>query len=134
MTRLTRRSTAALERLRDHNPALAGEITAIIARRASPRPKRRGIPIIRHRAAAPCLTWRPVIDAVCRRHRLTLKDVLTTSRLPHLVACRYEIWWTIRQEFGSSLPDIGRRLGGFDHSTVHHGLRVFARSQVCVSA
>ncbi|KKC27458.1 hypothetical protein WP12_03325 [Sphingomonas sp. SRS2] len=36
---------------------------------------------------------------------------------------RWAIMWAARKSIGLSTPQIGRRLGGRDHTTVIHGLR-----------
>lgn len=72
--------------------------------------------------ARPCAVWRPVIDEICQRHNVSLKDVASGFRAPHIVACRHEIWRTLYRQFRSSYETIGQRLGGFDHTTVRHAV------------
>lgn len=79
----------------------------------------------RPRPYSPCLSWRPIINAICERHGFAPEDVMRHARLVEIVACRQEVWATIRDTFGTSYPEIGRRLGGFNHCTVILGIRKF---------
>lgn len=67
-------------------------------------------------------SWLKIIDEVCVRHRLHRKDVLAGWKSVEAVACRQEIWAELRTRTGASLQRIGRRTGGFHHTTVMHGL------------
>lgn len=67
--------------------------------------------------------WRPAIKSICRRHGVAWKEIIQSDRLPRVVDCRHHIWWTLRTKYGAALTQIGRRTGGFDHSSVLHGVR-----------
>lgn len=66
--------------------------------------------------------WRPVIAEVCRRRRVGWRNIISKSRLPNIVRCRFEIWWQIRTRFGASFLEIGKRTGGFHHTSVMYGV------------
>ena len=105
----------------------AAEIQALLERRRTrPRKKRVVLPIM-PRPYEPYINWRSTIDEVCARRGISIKALMTTSRLPADVEARWEIWWTIKTKFGSSDSKIGRRLGGFDHATVAHGIRAWQK-------
>lgn len=65
------------------------------------------------------------INRICRRHRVMFEDVCTTSRIPAVVPCRQEIWWTLRQA-GATYYDMGKRFG-FHHTTIMHGVEAWGR-------
>lgn len=69
--------------------------------------------------------WRPIIAEVSARHGMHPKDVMCGWKSDRAVAARYEIFWRLNQS-GVGLAEIGRRLGGYDHTTVRHGVRKWA--------
>lgn len=77
----------------------------------------------------PLPRWRPVIEEICRRHRVTWREFVRGYADRRYVACRHEVWWTIRERFGASYPDIGRRTGGFHHSTVLIAVRAYDQNE-----
>lgn len=77
------------------------------------------------RAVRPCATWRPIIAEVATRHRIHPRDMLCGWKGTKAVAARHELWWRLNQR-GVSLGEIGRRMGGFHHTTVMHGVGKWA--------
>lgn len=71
----------------------------------------------------PCARWMPVIADVCRRHRVSPKELFQGFKDESIVPCRHEVWWTLRNTFGSSYPQIGQRMGGYHHTSILHGVR-----------
>lgn len=71
--------------------------------------------------------WRPVIAEVAARHSIHPRDMLCGWKSRTAVAARQELWWLLNRQRGISLAEIGRRLGGFDHTTVSHGVRVWEK-------
>ncbi|HYF12975.1 MAG TPA: helix-turn-helix domain-containing protein [Candidatus Paceibacterota bacterium] len=74
------------------------------------------------------LTVRLIIDVVCRRYGLQKNNVIGSSRKKDLVRPRQVICYLSRRLVKTpsykkkvSYPEIGRRLGGRDHSTIMHG-------------
>lgn len=61
---------------------------------------------------------------VLEKHNVTWAQVLSSTRVQNVVDCRHEIMATLRED-GLSYPQIGKALGGRDHSTVMHGVRRF---------
>jgi hypothetical protein len=59
---------------------------------------------------------------VCRVFGTTREDIDSPSRGPRLVAARHVAMTLARRLSGHSLPEIGRRFGGRDHSTVRHAV------------
>jgi hypothetical protein len=71
----------------------------------------------------PKKTLKAITLEVARKHRMPVKDILSSRRSRPIVAARHEVFWRCWKETALSLPQIGRLLGGKDHTTVLHGLR-----------
>lgn len=72
----------------------------------------------------PCLAWRAAIRDIVSHHDVCRKDLEAGWRDARHVRCRHEIWWHLHKVMGVPLNQIGKRLGGFHHSTVLHGVRI----------
>lgn len=64
-----------------------------------------------------------IMFQACAKHGFGPRDVRSLRREAALVACRQEICWQIKKETSWSLPQIGRFLGGRDHTTILHSIR-----------
>jgi hypothetical protein len=53
---------------------------------------------------------------------LGVSDLRTRTRVRHICSARQIAMYVARAITGFSLPEIGRRMGGFDHSTIHHSV------------
>lgn len=62
-----------------------------------------------------------VIREVGKYFHLTLEDLLGHRRTKELVIPRQTAMYLLRHECNMSYPDIGRKMGGKDHSTIMHG-------------
>jgi chromosomal replication initiator protein len=69
-----------------------------------------------------------VVDAVVRYYNTTRKDLIGRQRTREIVAPRQVAMYLLREETDGSLVDIGRELGGRDHTTVLHGIEKIERS------
>lgn len=49
-------------------------------------------------------------------------EIMSRSRIMRIASARQAAFWVTKQTMGWSLPEIGRRFGGRDHTTIHHGL------------
>lgn len=68
-----------------------------------------------------------IIHEVALAHGLTIDQIKSPRRTGPLVSARMEAYYKIATERADiSFPEIGRRLGGRDHTTVLHGVRVYA--------
>lgn len=80
----------------------------------------------------PCRSMREILADIARIHQVHVRDILGSSRQRWVAWPRQEAMWVMSQqvmEDGSprySLPQIGGVLGR-DHSTVVHGLKVYAK-------
>jgi len=67
--------------------------------------------------------WKKIARVVASKHGLTFEDLMSRRRDRKSVAARFEAYYRIRNETTMSLPQIGMRFGGKDHTTVMHGIR-----------
>jgi chromosomal replication initiation ATPase DnaA len=65
---------------------------------------------------------RSIIRIVAQKHGITVQELLGQSRFAHIVHARQEAMHEMRL-MGMSYHQIGRFMGGRDHSTVWHGVR-----------
>jgi chromosomal replication initiator protein len=70
-----------------------------------------------------------ITEAVAQFYNLETKDLLGRQRSKDIVAARQMAMYLAREETNASLPQIGRALGGRDHTTVLHGYQKI-RAQV----
>ena len=63
-----------------------------------------------------------VLRAVCAEFDMAEKDLLGRNRKREIVRPRHVAMYLLREETESSLVEIGRTLGGRDHTTVLHGI------------
>lgn len=63
------------------------------------------------------------IEAIAKAHCFTLDDILGPRKFKPLVAVRRKCIVVLRQK-GYSTTEIGRIMGGRDHSTICHALKM----------
>ena len=61
---------------------------------------------------------------VCRHYGVPLRDILSAIRTRDVVRVRQVAMWLCRRTTLKSYPEIGRRFGGRDHTTVLHSERL----------
>lgn len=67
--------------------------------------------------------WKRIVEEVCIAHQVSKPELLGSQRERRIVLARHEAMYRMKTETVMSLPQIGRRLGGKDHTTVLHGIR-----------
>lgn len=67
--------------------------------------------------------WRKIIAEVAEKHHVSIQDITSRRRDHPSVLARQEAAWRIRHETPLSLPNIGKRLGGLDHTTILYSVR-----------
>ncbi len=67
--------------------------------------------------------WREILMEVCAKHGFTTLEIRSKRRERPLVFARHEAMWRLRNETSMSLPEIGRRMGGRDHTTAINGVK-----------
>lgn len=74
--------------------------------------------------SSPRIPARKVIAEIAEQYGLTYADLIGPSRLKRIVRPRHHAYWAVRQLCPHlSYPEIGRRFGGRDHTTILHGVR-----------
>jgi len=87
-------------------------------------PVKAGDPINKPRTGA-VPAWLRIALEVSEKHGVSFEDMKSKSHVKRLVDARSEAYFRIRTETKLSYPQIGRRFGGRDHTTVIHGVRRF---------
>jgi len=64
-----------------------------------------------------------IICEVANKYGLTHNELVSNRRSRQVAWPRQEAMWRCAKETTFSLPDIGRALGGRDHTTVIYGIR-----------
>jgi hypothetical protein len=68
------------------------------------------------------MRWKGIILEVAYKHGIPLPVLLGRRRKKWIVAARHEAFYRLSEETTFSLPRIGQVMGGFDHTTVLHGI------------
>ncbi len=80
--------------------------------------------MLRYDANTRSVIVRDIIIAVSRERLIGVKDIISHRRARHLVDARQLVCYLARRLTGLSLPQIGKKLGNRDHSTIHHAVAV----------
>jgi hypothetical protein len=105
-----------------HPEAVALKPKRVIALPPPPEPAEIVRDII-HVASGPAdPTLHQIASAVCRVLQVSPRDFHSPRRFRHVTRARQIYFWIARNRTSRSLPEIGRRCGGKDHSTVMHGI------------
>lgn len=75
------------------------------------------------------LTMREIVADVAERRGFTVDELIGPGRHKRLSRARHEAFALIYAQGRLSLPEIGRRFGGRDHTTVLHGIRAHKARQ-----
>lgn len=67
--------------------------------------------------------WKEIALEVAAKHRVSLQEIKGPQRNHYIVLARHELFWRMAHETTLSLPAIGRKIGGRDHTTVIAGMR-----------
>jgi hypothetical protein len=71
------------------------------------------------------LRWRTIISEVLEHHGLTYQALMSRQRSKLLTACRHECIYRLARETRMSHAEIGRKLGGLDHTSVLHAVKSY---------
>jgi chromosomal replication initiation ATPase DnaA len=69
------------------------------------------------------LRWKRIIREVAQQHGLTIPELLARRRRRMIVQARQLLFYRLYRETSMSLPEIGKKCGGYDHTTVIHSIR-----------
>ncbi len=64
-----------------------------------------------------------ILEAVAGSYSLSLSELLSKDRHKCVAEARVVAYWLLRRSTQFSFPEIGRAVGGRDHTTVMHGVR-----------
>lgn len=67
--------------------------------------------------------FREIVRAACEFYGVTELEIMSRRRAPRVAIPRQVIYYLARHLTSMSYPEIGRRIGGKDHTTVLHGAR-----------
>lgn len=73
------------------------------------------------RPILPLAQWQIILQEVSEKHGVSIIDIKSARRDRPSVFARHECMYRMCKETTLSLPQIGKRLGGKDHSSVMHG-------------
>lgn len=68
-----------------------------------------------------------IVKACARRYKVTISDLLSVRRDGRIVRARQVAFWLTKFFTSRSMPDIGRRIGGRDHTTVLYAVAKISR-------
>jgi chromosomal replication initiator protein len=74
-------------------------------------------------AAPRSLSIRQIKEVVCDHFAITMQEMESARRTKSIVLPRMVAMYLSKELTGKSLPEIGRRFGGRDHTTVLHSVR-----------
>lgn len=76
-----------------------------------------------------------IIETVSQHFGITVAEIIGKKRQQNLVYPRHMCMYVLRDQLGLSYPDIGKQMGGKDHTTVMHAVNKITaeRSQAHVS-
>lgn len=75
----------------------------------------------------PPASARKIMAEVAREFNVSMDDLTGQRRFSTLTAPRMKTYYRLKEETKLSLPQIGKLLGGRDHTTVLYGYRKFKR-------
>lgn len=64
-----------------------------------------------------------IIREASKYYRVPIEDIMSRKRTKDLVLPRQVIMYLLRHEISLSFPEIGREMGGKDHTTIMHGCK-----------
>lgn len=64
-----------------------------------------------------------IVEAVSEYYGVNARDIVSARRTIPVLKPRHAAFWLSRKMTQKSLPEIGRNIGGRDHTTVLHGIR-----------
>lgn len=74
-------------------------------------------------SAFPMTESQRIIKEVCAKHQVSRAEIIGKQKSARVSAARQELFYRLKTETTLSLPLIGRKVGGRDHTTVLYGIR-----------
>lgn len=82
------------------------------------------MPAVAHVPKAAKPKWLRIVERVAAEHGTSVREIMSSSRYKSTNIARQAVYFALRNETGLSYPEIGKRIGGRDHSSVMHGRRM----------
>lgn len=99
-------------------------VNEVTLRRLLPKPEPRRSSVTIPQPSPTTLSIKELIMLLCAEEDLSYHDIMGVSRRYHLSHPRQRFMWVVRKvKPNLSYPEIGRRFGGRDHTTVLHAVR-----------
>ena len=70
------------------------------------------------------ITLKDIIAVVATEYKMSPEHLMERTRRPAVARPRQIVMWIAREYTKLSLPQIGERLGGYDHTTIMYGIKV----------
>lgn len=112
---------------RDRIVAINRRILDVTERKPAPKRQMLFAPVDDSLRNIPALRWRAILSEVAAKHKMPVSAVISHRRGKNIVAARHELWVRLIDETSLSYPEIGRRTGDFDHSTILHAVQIYKR-------
>ena len=77
-------------------------------------------------------THQQIIDTVCRHFNVSQQQIASASRARDITYARHIAMYLLRHHGSRPLAEIGKLLGGRDHSTVLHACRRIEREHAAL--
>jgi hypothetical protein len=75
----------------------------------------------------PVQSWRRILANVSREFNVPMEDLLGPRRHAPIMAARMKAYYLLREDARLSFPEIGRKVGGRDHTSALSGYRKFKK-------
>ena len=99
-------------------PMLVRDLLHVASAPASAMPHEKAFPTRRVHALR-------ILNEVCTQYGVTKLDLISDRRTANLMRPRMHAYYRLRTETTLSFPQIGRLMGGRDHTTAMHGYKKF---------
>lgn len=73
--------------------------------------------------------YETIVRRICKAMGITLNELMANRRNARTVLARQAVFYWSQRLTRLSMPDIGRRMGGRDHTTVYHGICVYPKKR-----
>jgi chromosomal replication initiation ATPase DnaA len=113
-------------RQRADDEAVRRELAEMMRRANAAAKQARSIP---DRKPMSPVGFEQIVRRICKATGFTREQIASNDRHRPLAEARQAIFYWTRRLTDYSYPEIGRRLGGFDHTTALHAVRVYPQKR-----
>ncbi len=116
-----REELARLKRIEEERERVQGEIDAANKRLVAFNGGEKGV-----------VRFNQICRRICRALKVNKEELLSDRRHKEIAFARQAIFYWATRRTRLSHPEIGRRMGGKDHTTVLHGSRVYPKKRAAM--